>query len=205
MMNRSIHVLNHTGISKKNHIANKRKMMMKILSKVIFIFGLLFMTACNNIASTDSNSNNDTTETQEEISEENNDTIETQEETPKEDEDMIPINLTINSQIFPAVFYDNETTQAFIEKMPLTLNMNDLNNNEKYYNLPDNLPTQNTEQPDVINEGEIMVWRSNTIVVFYETFSNSFGGYTRLGYIENTDGLVEALGSQSVDVTFEVN
>ncbi len=193
--------------------------MVKIFSTVTFIFCLLFITAC----SSNSNNNNDTTETQEETASgiQTETSSEIQEETPsetqvetsneiqdethEEEENMIPVNLIINSQTFSAVFYDNETTQAFIEQMPITLNMSDLNNNEKYYNLPNNLPTENTERPDVIHAGEIMVWRANTIVVFYETFSNSFSGYTRLGFIENIDGLVEALGPQNVDVTFELN
>lgn len=165
-------------------------MIKKVFSKVAFMTCLLFITACSNSTSTYSNSNDDNAELQEDL--------------PKEHEDMISVNLTMNAKTFPAVFYDNETTQAFIEQMPLTLHMNDLNHNEKYYNLPNNLPTENTERPEVINKGEIMVWTSNTIVIFYDTFSNSFGGYTRLGYIENTDGLVEALGSENVDVTFEL-
>ena len=43
--------------------------------------------------------------------------------------------ITINGKEFNAVFYNNETANAFINMMPLTLNMSELNGNEKYYNL----------------------------------------------------------------------
>ena len=40
--------------------------------------------------------------------------------------------ITINGKEFNAVFYNNETANAFINMMPLTLNMSDLNGNEKF-------------------------------------------------------------------------
>ena len=108
--------------------------------------------------------------------------------------------ITVNGKEFNAVFYNNETANAFINMMPLTLNMSELNGNEKYYNLSTTLPV-NSERVGSIKKGDIMLYGSNCIVVFYESFNTSYS-YTKIGYIENTENLSSALGSGSVSVTF---
>lgn len=108
--------------------------------------------------------------------------------------------ITVNGKEFNAVFYNNETANAFINMMPLTLNMNELNGNEKYYNLSSTLPV-NSERVGSIKKGDIMLYGSNCIVVFYESFNTPYS-YTKIGYIENTENLSSALGSGSVSVTF---
>ena len=108
--------------------------------------------------------------------------------------------ITVNGKEFNAVFYNNETANAFINMMPLTLNMNELNGNEKYYNLSTTLPV-NSERVGSIKKGDIMLYGSNCIVVFYESFNTPYS-YTKIGYIENTENLSSALGSGSVSVTF---
>jgi len=118
---------------------------------------------------------------------------------------MIDLNIIIGEQILPAKFYVNDATNVLIEKMPFTITMSDFNSNEKLYHLPESLPITNSEVPSTIYKGEIMCWNANTLVLFYETFSNSFGGYTRLGYIEDSSGLRDMVGSSDVDIIFEIN
>lgn len=108
--------------------------------------------------------------------------------------------ITVNGKEFNAVFYNNETANAFINMMPLTLNMNELNGNEKYYNLSSTLPV-NSERVGSIKKGDIMLYGNNCIVIFYESFNTPYS-YTKIGYIENTENLSSALGSGSVSVTF---
>ena len=108
--------------------------------------------------------------------------------------------ITVNGKEFNAVFYNNETANAFINMMPLTLNMSELNGNEKYYNLSTTLPV-NSERVGSIKKGDIMLYGSNCIVIFYESFDTPYS-YTKIGYIENTENLSSALGSGSVSVTF---
>jgi hypothetical protein len=80
--------------------------------------------------------------------------------------------------------------------------MKDLNSNEKFFDLSSNL-TANASNPRTINAGDLMLWGSNTLVLFYKTFNTSYS-YTRLGKIENLSGLWQALGSASVTVIFEL-
>lgn len=122
-----------------------------------------------------------------------------------ESEKMINAKITVGDKVFPVKLYNNETTRALISKLPMTVNMTELNGREKYYHLSENLPVKSTEMPATIHAGEIMCWSSNSLVLFYNTYSNSYGGYVRLGYIEDISGLKEVLGKGDVQVTFEIS
>jgi hypothetical protein len=80
--------------------------------------------------------------------------------------------------------------------------MIELNGNEKYFDLPQSLPS-NASNPVTIQNGDLMLYGANTLVLFYKTFSTSYS-YTRLGRIDDVTGLVAALGSGNVSVTFEL-
>jgi hypothetical protein len=112
------------------------------------------------------------------------------------------IKITVNSQTFTATLLDNNSAKAFKEMLPLTINMIELNGNEKYYDLPNSLPT-NSSNPQTIKNGDLMLYGSKTLVLFYKTFSTSYS-YTKLGSVDDVTGLVSALGSGNVTVTFEV-
>lgn len=118
--------------------------------------------------------------------------------------DMTPTATTLQvkaeSASFVATVQNNETTKAWLAQLPLSLEMEDLNRNEKFAKLPKSLPTEPIN-PGTIQRGDILLWRNQTVVIFYETFSTSYS-YTRLGKIENTTGLKEALGAGKVRVTF---
>ena len=116
--------------------------------------------------------------------------------------DTMKLKITIGTNTFTATVHNNATATAFIAKLPLTINMTELNGNEKYFDLPNNLPT-NASKPGTIQTGDIMLYGSNTLVLFYETFSTSYN-YTRIGRIDNPSGLADALGSANKTVKFEV-
>ena len=111
------------------------------------------------------------------------------------------ITLTINSKTFTASLEDNETVAAFKDLLPMTIDMNELNGNEKYYYMPQNLPSK-SEKVSTIYEGDIMLYGSNCLVVFYETFDTPYT-YTKIGHIDDVSGLKEAVGSENVTVTIE--
>jgi hypothetical protein len=116
--------------------------------------------------------------------------------------DSMKLKIIIGTNIFTATFYNNATATAFKAKLPMTILMTELNGNEKYFDLSDNLPT-NASNPGTIQTGDLMLYGSSTLVLFYKTFSTSYS-YTRLGRIDNPSGLAAALGSASVTVMFEL-
>ena len=79
--------------------------------------------------------------------------------------------------------------------------MKDLNDNEKVVELAKKLPGE-VSNPGTIREGDLMIWSSRNLVLFYKSFSTPYS-YSRLGRIEDTTGLAEAVGAGSVTVTFE--
>lgn len=111
------------------------------------------------------------------------------------------IKIKIGNSIFTAALYENATVTAFRSLLPVTVNMVELNGNEKYVDLSRSLPT-NASNPGTIKNGDLMLYGSSTLVLFYETFSTSYS-YTKLGRIENVTGLAAALGSGNVSVTYE--
>lgn len=112
------------------------------------------------------------------------------------------IRITIGSRTFIAALSNNATATAFKALLPMTINMNELHGNEKFYDLSTNLPS-NASNPSTIQTGDLMLYGANTLVLFYKTFPTSYS-YTRLGHIDDTTGLSAALGNGNVSITFDL-
>ena len=110
--------------------------------------------------------------------------------------------IKIGEKEFAATLLDNPTATAFRAMLPLTIKMTELNGNEKYFRLTKSLPT-NESNPGTIKSGDLMLYGSNTFVLFYESFSTSYS-YTKLGKINNTTGLAAALGTADVIVSISL-
>lgn len=115
---------------------------------------------------------------------------------------MPTISILIGDQTFHATLYSNHSTNALKERLPLILDMKELNGNEKFFNFSENLPSDSVRVGN-IQAGDLMLYGSDCLVLFYESFSTSYR-YTRLGRVEELTGLAEALGRGSVSVTFEI-
>lgn len=121
---------------------------------------------------------------------------------PEAKESSVKIEIQAGSKTFTAVLYDNESAVAFVQKLPLTLDMSELNANEKYFYLSERLPTD-SQRVGSIKSGDLMLYGSDCIVLFYKSFSTSYS-YTKLGYVTDATGLAGALGNGSVRVSFSV-
>ena len=111
------------------------------------------------------------------------------------------IKIVVSNEIFELKLYENRTVEEFKKLLPLTLNMKDLHNNEKYANLPKTITT-NTEYPPTIKKGELMLFGNDTLVLFYDSFSTSYS-YTKIGVIEYLKGLSKALGKSNITIKFK--
>ncbi len=121
-------------------------------------------------------------------------------ETNKATNQMI---VKIGRGTFTATLAENATATAFKAMLPLTLRMEDVNANEKVASLPAKLLT-NDANPKRIEAGDLMLWTSRSVVLFYKSFPTSYS-YTKLGRINGAAGLAAAVGSGNVTVTFELN
>ncbi len=115
--------------------------------------------------------------------------------------DNMKVQIKIGATLFTATLHDNATATAFKAMLPLTVNMSELNRNEKYYNFSGSLPTA-AIRPGTIHSGDLMLYGSNYLVLFYKTFTSSYS-YTPIGTIDNPAGLETAVGTGSITITFE--
>ena len=113
------------------------------------------------------------------------------------------LSIQVGNSTFTATLGDNSTTRAFVAGLPMTVNMGELNGNEKYFYLPNGLPT-NSQRPGTLSTGDLMLYGSDCLVLFYETFSSGYS-YTPIGSVDNASGLAAALGQGSVSVTFRAD
>ena len=108
--------------------------------------------------------------------------------------------MTVNERRFAITLVDTEAARTFITLLPLTIDMPDLNANEKHAKLPRALPTHE-RRPGTIRNGDLMLYGSNTLVLFYLTFDSPYS-YTRLGQVDDPASLAQTLGSGDSKILF---
>lgn len=114
------------------------------------------------------------------------------------------INITIDGRSMSATLADNVATKALVEKLstgPITISMNNYGGFEKVGALPWSLPSADTQI--TTKPGDIMLYNSNNIVIFYG--QNSWA-YTPLGVLETTDSseISSFVGSGDKQVTISL-
>ena len=139
---------------------------------IVFIIAILILTGCNN-------------------------KIQKQENLKESEEIINNMNIVINEKEYKLNLENNETVAELLTKLPLQLNMNDLNSNEKYVYLDFSLKN-NPVNPKHINKGDVMLYTDNCLVIFYKSFDTSFS-YTKIGHINN----LPDLDNNSISVKLE--
>ncbi|MGG5373058.1 cyclophilin-like fold protein [Enterococcus sp. AZ196] len=118
------------------------------------------------------------------------------ERTKEERVDML--RLQVNGNELQIEWETNPTAKKLQQLLPKKFTMQDLHQNEKYYDLPENLPSE-AKKVGKIEAGDIMLYGERTLVVFYQSFDTSYS-YTRVGRIVNNQQLIEQLGNAQVEV-----
>ncbi|MHC8400636.1 cyclophilin-like fold protein [Pseudomonas sp. MDT1-17] len=108
--------------------------------------------------------------------------------------------MNVGEHRFAITLTDSVSARAFVAMLPLTLEMSDLNSNEKFASLPEALPIQ-ASVPGTLRNGDLVLYGTDTLVVFYLTFNSSYS-YTRIGRVDDPAGLSQALGPRDVRVVF---
>lgn len=112
------------------------------------------------------------------------------------------INIVIGNTSFSTILEENATAKEWSYLLPLTLEMHELNGNEKYHFLSFSLPT-NTYNPDTIHAGDLMLYGNSCLVLFYKTFRTDYS-YTKIGHIDNSIDLAHAVGNGNVTIRFDI-
>lgn len=112
------------------------------------------------------------------------------------------INVNIGGKNFTATLEDNASANTFTKHLPESFNMSELNGNEKYKYLDYELPADE-KKVGAIHAGDIMLYGDDCIVIFYKSFITPYS-YTRLGKLDDTKGLKDAVTDGDVKVSFSL-
>lgn len=107
------------------------------------------------------------------------------------------MKIIINENEYILNLDNNETAISFVNTLPQEFNMSELNGNEKYVYLNNDLPT-NSYSPKHINAGDVMLFGNNCLVIFYKSFDTVYS-YTKIGHIDN----LPDLGNNNILVKFQ--
>lgn len=123
--------------------------------------------------------------------------------TEQEEHKTLEINIIVQGQTFNISLEDNETAAALMDMLPMTINMTDVNRNEKYYVLPEAIRKEASEKVGTIHTGDLMCYGDAGLVLFYESFSTPYS-YVPIGHMADISGLVKMLGNGDVNVTLSL-
>lgn len=112
------------------------------------------------------------------------------------------IEMTIGQRSYDIALEDNPSAKAWIQQLPLTLTMQELNGNEKFADLSDPFIAHHIS-PGIVHKGDLMLYGRKTLVLFYQTFQTSYR-YTPIGKVVAPDTLQDAVGHSNIKVSFTI-
>lgn len=162
---------------------------------LLFIF-MILLTSCGK--STNSSTPSNTDEPSTTITSPSDDN-----QTTKEDETAnMKLTLKIDDIEVDVIWVDNDSVKALknLAKDGLTINMSKYGGFEQVGSIGSTLPSTDTRI--TTNPGDIVLYSSNQIVIFYD--SNTWS-YTKLGHINlSKSELVDLLGDEDVVLTLNL-
>ncbi|SER55460.1 cyclophilin-like fold protein [Streptococcus gallolyticus] len=156
---------------------------MKKFGCFILVMMLLVLSACSSV-------------------QDNQQAKQTQTTTTSKTEEEKMVTATVNGETFTITLNQSQAAQEFLNLLPLTLDMRDVNGNEKYAVLNQTF-TNDDKKAGTIHAGDLKLWSGDGLVLFYDDFLSSYQ-YTDLGTMSDSQGLAEALEAGDVTITFEV-
>ena len=109
--------------------------------------------------------------------------------------------LTIGNHQYTVEFEDSKEADAVKKLLPITAEFTELNGNEKYYQMKESLPSADTPVAQ-IHKGDLMLYNASYLVLFYQDFETDYS-YTRIGRLENPEGLELTVGNGNVTITIQ--
>ena len=168
---------------------NKKLLAFIILLIFVVGIGFIFFYGKDN----ESSSNN-------EVNDNANKNLTPEENNLERNDDVEGLKINIDGIDMSVTLEDNETVKALLNKLPLEFVANELNGNEKYYYLDEDLPS-NSQSVHRIEKGDIMLFGTDCLVIFYESFDTPYS-YTRIGKIDDSSLLDNiSSGSSSVSIS----
>ena len=106
--------------------------------------------------------------------------------------------IKINDHEYLFELKNTEAANQIKSKLPFTIKMENLNGNEVYHYFDEDF-TENKKSVNTINTGDIYLYESDCLVLFYKTFSTSYK-YTEIGKLKDSTGLGDVIGNNDVIV-----
>lgn len=106
--------------------------------------------------------------------------------------------IVVNGKKFTAAIFENAAAEKLMEGMPMKVNMREFGGTEKQAHLPESFRAE-PEKVGRVQAGDLALLKSDCLVLFYEDFETPYQ-YTRIGYIENPQGLKETLGNGNAEL-----
>lgn len=113
--------------------------------------------------------------------------------------------MRLDSVSVDIIWEDNATVQELANRSPIKLTVTDYGRKEKVGKLPFTPTARQDLAPAQVNKGEVYLYGSNSLVIFYVSGPNQWGGYTPLGVLQDPDILDAFISSGETAVTIDFN
>lgn len=119
---------------------------------------------------------------------------------PQDEDEITNVEINVNNTNFLVNMDNTPTGKALMARLPSTSmrlpTSYDQDGVLKYYDMPMNI-VSNPEKITNVSTGDLLMDGNDRLILYYQDAEIN-GEYTKVGKIENSDGLAEALGDGEV-------